>query len=490
MVKQLEADIVIIGGGTAGLAAAVTAAEHGAKTVLFEKAATTGGTGNMAMGMFAVESRLQRLMQLDLTREEAFKIFMNYTHWRVDARLVKAYIDKSPSTIDWLESMGVGFAEAATYFPGSNFTWHLIKTRSGGPGIAAGSLMMKVLTKKAMELGAEIYLKTPARKIMKKNGTITGLLAEDRSGESIHVDAKAVIVATGGFGNNPEMIKKYTEYTWGRDLFSFRIPGINGEGIRMAWEVGAAEGAMSMHLIYDTPLGAKSPQNMPVYRILCHQPNLMVNLSGERFINEEIMGNTTFTGNAIAQQRNRCAFNIFDEATKRYFEDNGIDYIAPNIRAMRVEKISEDFQYAITNGNSNVFIAGSIEEISEKTGIALQKLKRTIEEYNRSCAVGYDEMFYKNHKYLKPIKEPPFYILRLFPSGYGSLGGIMINCNTEVLDKNGDTITGLYAVGNDANSIYGDSYIFYLPGNTMGFAVNSGRIAGENAAEYALKMKH
>ena len=114
---------------------------------------------------------------------------------------------------------------------------------------------------------------------------------------------------------------------------------------------------------------------------------------------------------------------------------------------------------------------------------------KTIDEYNHVCKTGKDELFHKNAKYLRPIKQSPFYACRLYPNAIGSLGGIKINYKTEVLNKEDDVIPGLYAAGLDANSIYGDSYAFVLPGNTMGFALNSGRIAGENAAKYSMSKK-
>lgn len=245
--KEITADVVIVaGGGAAGLAAAVAAAEKGAKVVVFEKPRVTGGAGNLGMGLFGVESRLQKLKQMGPTRDEAFNMFMVYTHWRVDAQLVRAYIDKSASTIGWLESLGVEFVEPATYFPGGQFTWHLVKTATGriGPGISA--TMMKILTEKAKDLGVQIHLETPVKKILKSDGRITGVVAEDNSGETLEASAKAVIVATGGFGDSPEMIQKYAGLEYGKDIFSMRIPGLAGDGIRMAWEVGAAPTEMNI----------------------------------------------------------------------------------------------------------------------------------------------------------------------------------------------------------------------------------------------------
>jgi len=123
----------------------------------------------MAMGPFGVESRLQKEKQIPLTKEEAFKIFMDHTHWRVDANLVKAYIFKSGSTIDWLERMGVEFYEPAAYFPGSNFTWHTVKTPGPlGTSAGAGAIMMKAMTDRAVKLGVNILLRTQAKKIVKK----------------------------------------------------------------------------------------------------------------------------------------------------------------------------------------------------------------------------------------------------------------------------------------------------------------------------------
>jgi fumarate reductase flavoprotein subunit len=105
-------------------------------------------------------------------------------------------------------------------------------------------------------------------------------------------------------------------------------------------------------------------------------------------------------------------------------------------------------------------------------------------KFFKAGEAGHDALFNKNPKYLRPIKQPKFYAGRIFPSAYGSLGGIRINYKMEVLGKDYKVIPGLYAAGTDANNLYGDTYIFALAGNTMGFAVNSGRMAGENAAEY------
>ena len=487
--KHIEADIAIVGGGTAGLAAAVAAAQRGATVVVFEKASTAGGTGNMAMGPFAVESRLQRVKKHGLTREEAFRIHMDFTHWRVDARLVRAYIDKSASTIEWLESMGVEFDGVECHNKGFHYTWHPVRLAGGGTGPGAGALMMKALTLKAKSLGVQILFQTPAKTILKQGGRVKGLLAEDPSAEEIEAEARAVIVATGGFGDNPEMIKKHTGYQWGRDLMSFRIPGLVGNGIHMALEAGAAPTETTMHL---TCGGTIEMEGMIEAAFTFWQPNLMVNLHAERFMNEEIFQTTPFGPNAVAIQKNRCAFVIFDESTKRYYREVGLDF-PPGVMASepftKVAGFDAEVARAVAGGgDKGVYMVDSLEELAAQAGLDPAVLRATVDEYNKACETGRDGLFGKDPRYLRPIREPKFYAAKLVMTGFGSLGGIKINHKTEVLNKEHDAIPGLYAAGSDANSIYGDTYILSLPGNTFGFAINSGRMAGENAAEYAKSM--
>jgi fumarate reductase flavoprotein subunit len=479
--KQLTSDVIVVAAGASGLAAAVAAAELGNKVISFEKGATTGGTGNMGMGPLAVESRLQRLKQIELTREDAFKIFMDYTHWRVDARLVKTYIDKSASTIDWLEKLGVEFTEPAAYFPGANFTWHLVKPPTGRPGPQSSATLMKILTDNAKDLGVQFYLQTPVTKILKENGKVVGVEAKSASGEEYVAKAKAVIIGTGGFGDSPELIKKYSGYEWGKDFFSMRVPGLVGDGIRMAWEAGAGDTEIGMEIIYGMPMIMDIDLTN-----LFRQPNLMVNLLGERFMNEEIMGNTTFTGNAIARQKNHCAFIIFDEAIKQYYEANGVDLTSLVHPVDKLTDINKKLKNMFDQNYEYAFVADSIDELASKTGINAANLKATIEEYNKCCETGRDYVMNKKPRYLRPIKQPKFYAGKYYPGAYGSLGGIKINYKCEVLTKDFETIPGLYACGTDACTIYGDSYVFVLPGNTMGFALNTGRIAAENAVKYAL----
>jgi len=477
--QQLMTDIVIVGGGTSGLAAALASAERGAKVIVVEKTATTGGTGNMANGPFAVESRYQRKVKGALTREEAFKVFMDYTHWQVDARMARNYIYKSADTIHWLEKMGVEFCEIEDHqseYP----THHAVKIPGGGTSFGAGATMMKIMTDKARIWGVKVLLQATAKKILKENGCIAGVTAEDAAGDILAIKAAAVIVGTGGFGDNPEMIKKYTRYEDGRDIFPIRVPGMAGEGIRMAWEAGAAQSRMNLQVIFSLPPPFQGRGGTREELAAFRQPNLLVNQMGERFVNEETIVNTTYMGNAILQQKNQAGFMLFDDDTRQDYEKNGMYYRD----CLPVGNLKASIDKVFQEGGECIYIAGSLEEMAAKTGINLKGLQDTVAEYNQACEAGRDDIFNKNPQGLRPIKTPPFYAGKLVPSAYGSLGGIKINYKTEIINKNFEPIPGFYAAGVDANTLYGDSYIYIMPGNTLGFALNSGRMAGENAAEY------
>jgi len=472
---NIQSDVIVVAAGTAGMAAAVTAAEQGAKVVVFEKTGHTGGTANMARGIFAVESRIQREKMIALTRDEAFRLHMEFAHWRVDPLLVRAHIDRSAEIIEWLEKLGVKFEHPSAYYPGSFFTQHAVR---GEEALPSAATVVKVLTQRAQEMGVRFFLKTPVKKIIKEDGRIKGVIAEDENKNELVAMAPAVIVATGGFGSHPEWIKEYTGID--PDLIqAYRMPG--GEGIRLAWEVGAGRTQMTVHL-NDQIQGIfrESPFVWAAFR----QPNLMVNLLGERFVNEELVSHSTFMGSALVRQKKGCGYMMFDEDTKSFYVANGLDMT--NILFGDNKKASFDEELPNLLDRGVVIRAYSLEEMAKKTGINITGLKQTVDEYNGFCNKGHDDIFNKQNRYLRPLRRPPFYAAKYVPGAFGTLGGIKINHRTEVITEDFEVIPGLYAAGSDANSIYGDSYILMMPGNTMGFAFTSGRIAGENAAKYAL----
>lgn len=247
---KITADVGIVAAGPSGLAAAISAAESGAKVVLFEKSNITGGVANMGMGPFAVESKLQKATMVSLTREEAFRRYMDAMEWNVDAKIVHDYFWRSADTIDWLMGMGVKFVGAMKNFPASEPTWHVVQPEEGGQvGSRCASAMFKQMTRHANELGVQIFLSTPVSALKKDGDKVVGFTARSESGEEYDVDVKATVVCTGGFGTNPELIAQNTGYTIGKDMFTFMILGIVGDGVKMVWDAGGKHGRMMMEKI-------------------------------------------------------------------------------------------------------------------------------------------------------------------------------------------------------------------------------------------------
>ncbi|MBN2075260.1 MAG: FAD-dependent oxidoreductase [Dehalococcoidales bacterium] len=476
--KQYQSDIAVLSAGTAGLAAAVTAAEGGASVIALEKTNHTGGTALRANQLFCVESKLQRIKQYSLTKEEAFRAYMDFMQWSVDARLIKTLIDMSTETMEWFEDMGVEFIDLTSHGPGGYYTAHIVKPDPPQPGLGGAAVMMRKLEEKARELGVQILLKTPAKKLIKENDRIIGVEAEDNEGETVRVNCKAVILATGGFG--------------GHHRAPFGIPGLVGEGIRMAKEVGAeaTEGTMPPPFGGEHSASAANLMN-PVTASFGH-PHLMVNLSGERFVNEEVTVTTPFGANAVSLQKDKRAFRIFDEDTKDYFIENGLEFpmgfgIAqagtPSTMVNR-DEFEAEITGILEKGSGMVIIADSIDELAEKTGIDKEGLKKTLDEYNRCCETGRDTLFNKKARYLRPVKRPRFYASRSMGST-GTPEGVKVNYKTEVLTNDFTVIPGLYAAGGDmVCNLYKDIYPNILPGNAMGFSLSTGRIAARSALEY------
>ncbi len=479
--KSNEADVVVIGSGISGLAAALTAAEGGAKVIIFEKQRSPGGTSNFLQGMFAVESEMQRERYISYTRDEAFKNFMDYSHWRADASLVRAFVNESGPTISWLQEKGVEFSDAMVNMPNAPSTYHVVK---GG-----GAAMIKILASVVKEKGIDIRLGTRVQRLRKAGGKITGVIAEEND-EEIEVISKVVVIASGGYANNKEWIKKYSGYDLDVNLMPVGNVDKLGDGIRMAWEVGAAEEGMGiLELFRAGPLGPDFPMKNQIEFVTC-QPDLWINSRGERFCDEGITFFDSEVGNANARFKEGYTFSIFDDSVIERLLTRGVDrgIAIENPPGTKPVDIRRELNAALERGSTDVFAADSLEELAKKIDVDSEVLKATVEEYNSYCEKGHDELFAKNRYYLWPIKVPKFYGVKVRTVFLGTFGGIKINQRTEVIDKKGNVIPGLYAVGYDASGMWGDSYCFKAAsGASSGFAANSGRIAGKNALKYVGK---
>jgi fumarate reductase flavoprotein subunit len=172
--KIHEAEILVIGSGASGLAAALTVAEGGAKALVLEKMPYIGGVSNFAEGLFAVESEMQRRNYINYSRDEAYKAIMDYSHWRANPRLVRAFVDESARTITWLQDQGVEFIGPVANMPDGLRTWHVLK---GHPD-AIGSTMVHILAERSKEKGVSIITSAPVKKILRQTERTTGVVVE------------------------------------------------------------------------------------------------------------------------------------------------------------------------------------------------------------------------------------------------------------------------------------------------------------------------
>ena len=471
-----EADVVVIGSGASGLTAALTAAEGGAEVIVFEKQRTPGGTSINFEGIFAVESDMQRAQFIDYSRDDAFKSIMEYNHWKANPRLVRNIVNESAETISWLERQGVEFTGVTINMPKSPRTYHVV----AGTGLA----VVKVLVSNAKEKGVDLQMGTPVTKILKKDGRITGVLAEGDT-DNIRVNAKAVVIASGGFANNRQWIKKYTGFELEKNLFPVGNTDKFGDGIRMAWEVGAAEEGIGVMELYRAgPITAEIGGQVEWPTV---QPDIWVDPRGERFCDESIAFYDTSVGNMNAKFKEGYSYSIFDSSILERLKQHGLDKNV-NVRTppgSRLTNFDKEIEILFEKGNTDVFVADSIGELAVKMEVDPGVLKSTVDEYNGFCEKKHDDLFAKDPRYLRPLKGPKFYAVKAHTVFLGTMGGIKINHNTEVIDKNETVIPGLYAAGFDAGGMYGDSYhISVASGSSSGFAVNSGRIAGKSILNY------
>jgi len=468
-VETLETEIVVIGGG-GGLAAAVAAAEKGANVTVLEKRRAAGGNTAMARGLLAAESPVQKRMKIDAQREQLFKTAMAYSHWKINPEIIRAVINKSGDTIQWLEKKGVRFEDVPHAY--SNQVPRIYHVPEGH-----GAQVVRMLVKKCKKLGVQLLYKTAGKRILTApKGGVIGVLAVSGDKE-IRIDAKSVIIATGGYSGNKVLLKKYCpDYT--NNVRLYGLPNA-GDGLAMAMEIGAAtEGLGMLHM-----MGPFFAGSLYVLVVAVESNTIWVNRNGERFIDE-----TTYlpseSANALNRQPERVSFTLFDEKIKRSFIEDGlikgIHRSYPS--GTRMTDLDKHLQKEVEK--EQVKISDSWKEIGRWIGVDPKTLENTIGKYNGLCDRGHDDMFYKDRRYLQPLRTPPYYAIKCHQAFHGTIGGIKINHHMEVLNQQGTPIPGVYAVGNDTGGWESDTYCYLLTGTAFAFAINSGRIAGENAATY------
>ncbi len=470
--ETIVGDVVVVGSGIAGLTAALSAAETGARTILLEKSPTFNNRG---LHNAAISSRLQKEAGIEVDREKIIYTIMEFAAYRSNQRLVKLWADNCDKVMDWLMDM----AKAAQievvldpttkpwYFPNYPIIHVFLPKHQ--------ETLAQMLMDKAQALGVNIRFKTPAVRLLREGkGRVTGVIAQTPQGDYAQFNAsKAVVLCTGDYGNDRQMVEKYCVPAV-VDLKVVYEPSVNtGDGHKMALWVGAAMDepphcAMIWDFAHFSHTGLFN---------LARQPWLYVNVNGERFMNEDLPYG--YECNQILQQPGRVAWAVWDAKYDQEWpkmESQCCKNMGPPTYLWNPQQLAE----ALEKGD--VLTAQAIEELAQKMEVTVETLKSTVARYNELARNGRDADFGKHPNRLTAIEERPFYSCKMEVRRMVILSGLKINARLQVLDTERNVIPGLYAAGNVSGSFFGNAYPTTVPGLTHSRAWTFGRLAGLNAA--------
>lgn len=501
-VVDMSCDVVVVGAGAAGSAAALKASEAGAKVILIEKAPKLSGAGTMAGVMFATESKMQQEADKTVDEEWLYEQFIGDSSYYANSRLVTSIIQESSDTVDWLVDNGMNLTLLDAGY-GSQYAHVGMPTTAHGY-VDGGTAAIQGLVDKIIEYGNEVMFETEGKDLIKnEDGTVGGVIATTADGKELHIKAGSVVLATGGFGGNSEMMTE----TFGEKSGTGLVATATGDGIKMAWEAGAAELGTDVAQWFGMKYGpeAKEMENSRDLTNLVRNPLLFVNNKGQRFGNEEEAYESAALGTMMYNQPDGEMYiiltqSMIDEVAEKglaevfvdrwgHMYGNNIQYMeaghASNIDEMTdAWRAPKDYTATIEDAiKCGVAFKGeSIEELAKQ--LNMEHLVEEVNRYNELCAAGEDVDFHKDPKFLDPIKDSTVYAVSVKLRCLGTLGGVAINEDIQAIDAKGEAIPNLYVAGADAGGLYGNNYVVF-EGGTLGFAYTSGKMAGANAAANA-----
>lgn len=482
---SMDADLVIIGGGGSGLAAAVRAREMGIKrVVVLEKTGRPGGNAWLAVVMLGLGASGR--VQPDMTewRDRTFAAVMQFGEWACDPKLVRAFVEKYPEVVAWLEGKGMHFDGGGFDVGGRSFSvLRMLERKPGykvsdparGPGFV-GSSVVDLLLEDCQRLGVRVLTKTRATSILlgESGDEVRGVLAAGRDGEQT-IRARAVILAAGGFGANEEMMRHYFPKHFREEgpINVLCLGSQTGDGIAMAQQIGLVMGE-------DMDPGIIGPGHHPwrhsLHEALLRPETLWVNKNAERFINECV---AFMAGPALMRQPGAILYALFDSAIKKHIQAN------PSPRQVQMggeewlRTLDEDLQAEAGWKRTVSAIADSWDELARKIGVDPAALRATVERYNGLCDQGRDADFVKDSRFLMPLRTPPYLAVLGVRFCHGTEGGVKVNERMQATGRDGQEIAGLYATGDNTSGWVTE---WGLPGTTLAFAFTSGYMAAESAA--------
>ena len=443
--KDDSADVVVIGAGGAGLAAAKAAAQSGAKVIVLEKMPFVGGNTNYATGgLNAAETAPQKALGIEDTIEIFIDDTMKGGHNLNNPELVRVLAENSADTVDWLISMGADLTDVGRMGGASNNRTH----RPAG-GAAAGAHLVSVLDK-AAEAVADVRTDSRVTAINYDENGITGVTVETADG-SYNIAAKAVVIATGGFGANNERVVQYKPELAG--FGTTNAPGATGDALDLVAPLNVALVDIEQIQTHPTVVPVK---NKMITEAVRGNGAILINRDAKRFVSE--LETRDVVSKATLEQEGKTSFLMFDQGVR--------------------ESLKAIESYAKAGLLTE---AATVEELASALELDPAVLAETFATYNGYVASGTDADFSRSNM-PRSLENAPFYAVEVGPAVHHTMGGIKINTETQVIDNDGSIISGLFAAGEVTGGVHGGNR---LGGNALSDISTFGRIAGTQAAAYA-----
>ncbi|WMY74523.1 flavocytochrome c [Buttiauxella selenatireducens] len=441
-------DVIVVGSGGAGLAAAIQAHDDGASVLIVEKMPTLGGnTIKASAGMNAAETRFQRVKGIHDSKEKFYQETLIGGKNKNNPELLHCFVENAPEAIEWLAHRGIMLNDITTTGGMS-----IDRTHRPRDGSAVGGYLISGLVRNITRRGIDVMLDTSVDEILTDNGAVSGVRLLTDEQERIVVQAKSVVVATGGFSANSEMVVKYRP-----DLTGFvttNHKGATGGGIALLERIGAGTVDMGEIQIHPT---VEQQTSYLISESIRGGGAILVSQQGQRFFNE--METRDKVSASIIALPEHYAYIVFDE----------------HVRAKN--KASDEY---IAKGL--VTSASSPRELAEKLGMDYHAFLATLERYNGFVEKQCDDDFGRTTALRAPVNEGPFHAIRIAPGVHHTMGGVTINAKTEVLNVGNQTIPGAYAAGEVVGGIHGANRI---GGNAVADLIIFGTLAGGQAAKRA-----
>lgn len=480
--ESFAADVIVIGAGTSGKAAALSAALAGAKVIQIDRHTTFRYSGGH---IAAIGSRLQKKHGVEINTDEVCLQLMRWGGNYPDQRFYRLWAENSGSTLDWVMDMtdaeGIetvlyqwprpaGYDPEKEYYP--DFPVAHWQT-DGTSQILDHSLSLNTLQKHAIKNGVEIHYETRAMQLIRQgNGRVTGVITLDKNGNYVQYNAqRAIIMCTGDYGNNPGMMLQYCPQaadialenniymTRNEDLRIAPEPLNTGDGYQMVMNIGGVMGE-----------GPHAPMAHATAGPLGNAPFLRVNIDGERYENEDVTAQSI--ANSLNHQPYKKAWQVFDSKWETEIHKMGIGLGRSNAVSERI----------YTSINTMAVKADTIEELAEKIDVPVKAFVNTIKRYNELARAGRDLDFGKYPERVTSIDRPPYYAGLTKQEFLVVLGGMNTNIRLQPLDKDRKVIPGLYLAGNMVGNRFAIDYPVMCPGLSHGLAYVTGRLAGQYAA--------